>query len=67
MIKTCREAEDSIKEARAALVRLRNDANHERIEGSKTILEKHNQIIIKSREKIEATMTAYKQIYKAEY
>jgi hypothetical protein len=67
MIKTCREAEDSIKEARAALVRLRNDANHERIEGSKTILEKHNKIIIKSREKIEATMTAYKQIYKAEY
>jgi hypothetical protein len=67
MIKTCREAEDSIKEAPAALARLRNDANDERIEGSKTILEKHNKVIVKSREKMEATMTAYKQIHKAEY
>jgi hypothetical protein len=67
MIKTCREAEDSIKEARAALARLRNEANDQRIEGSKTILEKHNKIIIKSREKMEATMTAYKQIHKTEY
>jgi hypothetical protein len=67
MIKTCREAEDSIKEARATLARLRNDANDLRIKGSKTIFEKHNKIIIKSREKIEATMTAYKQIHKAEY
>jgi hypothetical protein len=67
MIKTCREAEESIKEARAALTRLRNVANDERIEGSKTILEKHNKVIVKSRKKIEATMTAYKQIHKAEY
>jgi hypothetical protein len=59
MIKTCREAEDSIKEARAALTRLQNDANDKRIEGSKTILEKHNKVIVKSREKMEATMTAY--------
>jgi hypothetical protein len=67
LIKTCREAEDSIKEARAALARLRNDANDEWIKGSKTILEKHHKIIIKSREKMEATMTAYKQIHKAKY
>jgi hypothetical protein len=67
LIKTCREAEDSIKEARAALTRLRNDANDERIEGSKTILDKHKKVIVKSREKMEATMIAYKQIHKAEY
>jgi hypothetical protein len=67
MIKTCREAEESIIEARAALTRLRNDANDKRIEGSKTILKKHNKVIVKSREKIEATMIAYKQIHKAEY
>jgi hypothetical protein len=67
MIKTCREAEESIKEARAALARLPNDANDERIEGSKTILEKHNKIIVKRREKIETTMTAYKKIHRAEY
>jgi hypothetical protein len=34
---------------------------------SKTILEKHNKIIVNSREKIETRMTAYKQIHKAEY
>jgi hypothetical protein len=67
MIKTCREAEESIKEAGAALTRLQNDANDERIEGSKTILEKHNKVIVKRREKIETTMTAHKQIHKAEY
>jgi hypothetical protein len=49
------------------LARLQNNANDHWIEGNKTILEKQNNIIIKSKEKMEATMTTYKQIHKAEY
>jgi hypothetical protein len=67
MIKTGREAEDSIIEARAALTKLPNDANDQRIEGNKTTLKKQNNIIVRSKEKREATITAYKQIHKAEY
>jgi hypothetical protein len=67
MIKTGREAEDSIIEARAALARLPKNANNHRIKGNKTILEKKKNIIVKSKEKMEVTMTAYKQIHKAEY
>jgi hypothetical protein len=67
MIKTGREAEELIIEARAALARLQNVANNQRIEGNKITLEKQNNIIVRRKEKMEVTMTAYKQILKAEY
>jgi hypothetical protein len=67
MNKTGREAEDSIIEARAALARLPNDANDQKIEVNQTTLEKQNNIIVRRKEKMEAKMTAYKQIHKAKY
>jgi hypothetical protein len=67
MIKTGREAEELIIEARAALARLQNDANDQRIEGNKITLKKQNNIIVRRKEKMEVIMTAYKQILKAEY
>jgi hypothetical protein len=67
MIKTSRDGDDSVEEARATLSRLPNNSNDQRIEENKSALEKQYQIIVRSKEKMEATMTAYKQIHKAEY
>jgi hypothetical protein len=66
MIKTSRDGNDSVVDGRVTLLRLRNDSNDQRIEENKSALEKQRHIIIRSKEKMEATMTAYKQIHKAE-
>jgi hypothetical protein len=67
MIKTSRDGDDSVLEARATLSRLPNNSNDKRIEENESALEKKHQIIVRSKEKMKATMTAYKQIHKAEY
>jgi hypothetical protein len=67
MIKTSRDGEDSIVEACATLSRLPNNSKDQRIEDNKFALEKQRHIIIRSKEKMEAAMTAYKQIHKAKY
>jgi hypothetical protein len=41
--------------------------NDQRIKENKTVLEKQRQIVARSKEKMEATMTAYKQCHRAEY
>jgi hypothetical protein len=60
MIKTSRDSDDSVVKARATLSRLPNDSNDQRIEENKPALEKQRHIIVRSKEKMEATMTGYK-------